>query len=101
MSISASMDDPALDRQALVQLESQSKKLQRTAEDNTPEGIFPYVLYLLSRPPAFPSGAEVDSEAGKKLAESSLRSLRMVSVYVWLLFREILFRGRTVSFLFL
>ena len=78
MSISASMDDPGIDQESLGRLERQSKKLQRTAEDNTPEGLFPYVLYLLSRPPAFPSGQKSEADMDKKRAEGLLRSLKMV-----------------------
>lgn len=78
MSISASMDDPDLDSDQRAQLQFQSMKLQRTAEDNTPEGIFPYVLYLLSRPPAFPASVGVE-EVVMKQAESTFKSLRMVS----------------------
>lgn len=79
MSISASMDDPSIDDEDLSRLEIQSKKLQRTAEDNTPEGIFPYVLYLLSHPPAFPEGYEDSVEIQKKKAEGVFKSLKMVS----------------------
>ena len=82
MTISASMDDPDVNSDTLAQLESEAKKLQRTAEDNTPEGIFPYVLYLLSRPPSFPVGGEGGggeaTEAEKKRAEGVFKSLRMV-----------------------
>jgi len=78
MSISASMDDPSIDDEDLSRLEIQSKKLQRTAEDNTPEGIFPYVLYLLSHPPAFPEGYEDSVEIQKKKAEGVFKSLKMV-----------------------
>jgi hypothetical protein len=76
------MDDPSVDDEELELLEAQSKKLQRTAEDNTPEGIFPYVLYLLSRPPIFPETDDDAPEIGRKRAEGVYRSLRMVSVFL-------------------
>ena len=78
------MDDPDIDPDKLSQLEFQAKKMQRTAEDNTPEGIFPYVLFLLSRPPAFPTGdtgSDV-SDMEMKQADGTYRSLRMVSIDV-------------------
>ena len=79
MSISAAMDDPDIDEGNAVELAIQSKKLQRTAEDNIPQGIFPYVLFLLSRPPVFPTKADVAMDTSRK-ADYCYKSLRMVRI---------------------
>lgn len=45
---------------------TQSDSLQRKARDNMPENLMPYVLYLLSYHPEFPTTTTVESDADRR-----------------------------------
>lgn len=45
---------------------SQSDSMQRKAQDNMPENVMPYVLYLLSYHPEFPTTTTVESESDRR-----------------------------------
>jgi hypothetical protein len=58
--------------------EEEAERLRRIAEDNMPECILPYALYLLSHHPDFPSSVHLDGEGDQRRAAELTNSLRMM-----------------------
>jgi hypothetical protein len=53
-------------------------QLKKLALDNMPETILPYVLYLLSYHPEFPTSSNLEQEGDKKKVQNILSSVKMV-----------------------
>lgn len=53
-------------------------RLKKLALINMPETVMPYVLYLLSYHPEFPTTSTLDDESDKKKAQRIMHSLRLV-----------------------
>lgn len=58
--------------------EEEAERLRRIAEDNMPECILPYALYLLSHHPDFPSSVHLDGDGDQRRASELTNSIRMI-----------------------
>lgn len=77
-SVGGSEADKPEGRQKAPKQNANIARLKNLAQINMPETIMPYVLYLLSYHPEFPTSSTLEEESDKKKAQRIMQCLRLV-----------------------